>query len=119
MPLPYRHPGKAAAIRYIWDNREQLLADFRAAPDKVAWCESLPWVGGITKWHLAKNLGADVAKPDRWLVRLADISGETVANLCERLSRSSGDRIATVDVVLWRACATGIVAVNSHHQTKE
>ena len=104
----FGHKGKSAAIDYIWHNRERLLCEFIAADDKVEWCESLPWVGKITKWHLAKNLGVDCAKPDRWLVRLASRAGADVHELCQRLADQSGDRVATVDLVLWRACNLGL-----------
>lgn len=107
----FRHPGKSKAITGIWERRSELLAAFRAADDKVAWCGELHWVGQITKWHLAKNLGVDCAKPDRWLVRLAAASGESVDALCRRLHEGTGDRIATVDYILWRACAVGLVAI--------
>lgn len=116
-PVVYGHAGKALAIGLMWDRREWRLAQFRqigANTDRVLeWCESLPWIGKITKYHLAKNLGVDVAKPDRWLVRLAEAESETVAGLCERLARETGDRIATVDVVLWRACAVGVLVVDA------
>lgn len=110
----FGHPGKAAAIELFWQTRaarfEELGLQLRLGPAAVlAWCESQPWIGKITKYHLAKNLGADVAKPDRWLVRLADASGESVERLCQRLAITSGDRVATVDVVLWRACAIGVL----------
>lgn len=105
----FRHPGKAAAIETIWRDRVQLHAAFLAAADKLAFCESLPWIGGITKYHLAKNFGADVAKPDVHLQRLADREGCTAQELCERLAKATGYRVATVDTVLWRACANGIL----------
>lgn len=105
----FGHPGKAAAIDEIWSRRRDLLASYLAAPDKVEFCASLPWIGGITKYHLAKNFGAQVAKPDVHLQRLADREGTTAQALCERLSASSGYRVATVDVLLWRACANGII----------
>lgn len=105
----FRHPGKAAAIETIWRDRVKLHAGFLAAEDKLAFCESLPWIGGITKYHLAKNFGADVAKPDVHLQRLADIEGCTAQELCERLAKETGYRVATVDTVLWRACANGVL----------
>lgn len=105
----FKHPGKAAAIETIWRERTQLLAGYLAATDKLAFCESLPWIGGITKYHLAKNFGADVAKPDVHLQRLADREGCTAQALCERLARESGFRVATVDTLLWRACANGVI----------
>lgn len=103
----FGHAGKAKAIDDVWRDRERLLAEFLAAEDKVAWCETLPWVGKITKYHLAKNLGVDCAKPDRWLVRVAEAAGETVDQLCARLAAATGDRVATVDYVIWRACERG------------
>lgn len=105
----FGHPGKAKAIDAIWRDREALLASYSAAPDKIEFCASLPWIGGITKYHLAKNFGADVAKPDVHLQRLADREGVTAQALCERLAAESGYRTATVDVLLWRACANGIL----------
>lgn len=105
----FRHPGKAAAIDRIWCFREKYFEEYLAAPDKVAFCETLPWIGGITKYHLAKNFGVQVAKPDVHLQRLADSEGCTPQALCERLAQESGFKVATVDVLLWRACAVGII----------
>lgn len=114
-PSAFGHAGKALAIGTMWDQRARRLSDFRSIGGDtellLRWCESLPWIGKITKYHLAKNLGADVAKPDRWLVRLAEAEGDTVDGLCQRLARETGDRVATVDVVLWRACAVGVLTV--------
>lgn len=105
----FGHVGKAAAIDQIWFHRDRLFAEYLAAVDKVAYCETLPWIGAITKYHLAKNFGAQVAKPDVHLQRLADLEGVTPQALCERLAADSGYKVATVDVLLWRACATGVV----------
>lgn len=112
----FKHKGKAAAIQEAWRRRVERFDEFfgeylRDGGDVLAWCQSLPWIGGITKYHLAKNLGVDCAKPDRWLVRLAGAEGETVDGLCGRLAAETGDRVATVDVVLWRACAIGLLKV--------
>lgn len=108
----FRHEGKISAINYIWENRARLWQEARLLKDAdlVEWCGRLPWIGKITKYHAAKNLGADVPKPDRWLERIAVKSGETVGDLCARLSFATGDRIATVDLVLWWACAHGPLA---------
>ena len=62
-----------------------------------------------TKYHLAKDLGVDVAKPDVHLARLATRDRTTVARICARLARQTGYRMATIDTILWRACATGIL----------
>jgi hypothetical protein len=105
----FRHAGKAAAIDRIWRERAALFAEFQESDDKVEWCRSLPWIGDITKWHLAKNLGVDCAKPDVHLARVAEHYGTTPAALCAALAVASGDRVATVDYVIWRACNLGII----------
>lgn len=105
----FGHKGKAAAIDRIWRERGALFAAYLAAADKLAWLETLPWIGGITKWHLAKNFGVDCAKPDVHLERVARRAGTTPHDLCERLALETGYRVATVDTLIWRACANGIL----------
>lgn len=64
---------------------------------------SLPYIGPITSYHLAKNIGFPVAKPDRHLVRIAYIYGyKDVQKFCEDISEMSGDPVPVVDIVLWR-----------------
>ena len=104
----FGHPGKAAAIDTIWQQRQTLFERYRCKYGKLDLSE-LPWIGPVTRHHLAKNLGADVAKPDVHLERLARRDGTTVSTLCRRLARESGYRVATVDSILWRACADGIL----------
>lgn len=108
----FGHKGKTGAIDKIWRDRQSLYEEFLAAEDKLAWLAELPWIGHITKYHLAKNFGLDVAKPDVHLQRLADLHGTTAQELCADLAAQTGYRIATVDTLLWRACANGVV--NSH-----
>jgi hypothetical protein len=68
----------------------------------------LPFIGEITAYHLAKNLGAPVAKPDRHLMRLADRMGfECPQELCTEISRATGDPITVVDLILWRYLEQG------------
>lgn len=105
----FGHPGKAKAIDQIWADRAELFEAFLLADDKVEFCSSLPWVGPVTKYHLAKDFGIDVAKPDVHLARLAVRDKTTVARMCAKLSQRSGFRVATIDTILWRACATGIL----------
>lgn len=65
--------------------------------------QKLPYIGEVTCLHLAKNIGADVAKPDRHLVRLAARFGyDSVWSMCNDISVAVGDRISVTDLVLWR-----------------
>lgn len=43
------------------------------------------------------------------LQRLADREGTTPFALCARIAAETGLRIATVDTILWRACANGVI----------
>jgi len=64
---------------------------------------SFDYIGPVTCFHLAKNLGVDVVKHDRHLVRYASYMGfRDATELCEMISRITGDRVAVVDLVLWR-----------------
>ena len=103
----FGHPGKAKAIQDMSDNRQKRFEDYLSAPDKLAFIGGLPWIGKVTKWHLAKNYGFNVAKPDRHLVRIAGKYGKSVTQLCQDLAQVTGDRLATVDLVIWRAANLG------------
>lgn len=105
----FGHAGKAAAIERIWLERARLLAQYLAAEDKLAYLETLPWIGGITKYHCAKNFGLQYAKPDVHLQRLAETFATTPQALCEDLARGCGLKVATVDTLLWRAAAIGLL----------
>ena len=113
--MAFGHAGKVAAMAMIWRERQRLFRELAALGDAEIpeWCGALPFIGTITKWHASKNLGADVAKPDRWLERAAALSNETVAQLCTRLARAAGDRVATVDLVIWWAMAHGVLVIDS------
>lgn len=119
--------GKGRAIDTLWANRERYFVEFQsllerdATPEEVIeWIAKakLPYVGGgILRYHFAKNLGISCAKPDRHTARLAQVPEDgcpeenfhAVMKLCRALAASSGDKVGTVDLVLWRACNLGIL----------
>jgi hypothetical protein len=69
----------------------------------VSALEIFAYIGPVTKFHLAKNLGLDVAKPDRHLLRLSHAAGFVdPGRLCSIVADVTGDRVGTVDLVLWR-----------------
>ena len=53
----FRHPAKAESIDLIWRERERLFEEYNAAPDKLRFLATLPWVGPVTKHSLARRLG--------------------------------------------------------------
>ena len=74
--------------------------------DPVQMLSTFSFLGPVTALHLAKNLGLDVAKPDRHLVRLSEYVGfSSVEKLCKDISEETGDRQSVVDLVLWRYLA--------------
>jgi hypothetical protein len=83
----------------------------------VAFLAKLAWIGPITKFHLAKNFGGNFAKPDVHLNRLAEAEGTTAQELYDRLAEESGYRAATIDLILWRACADKIIHSNDRPAT--
>ena len=105
----FGHAGKVQALEDVLYNRHEWFARYQEAEDKLAFLESMPWIGPITKYHLAKNLGLDYCKPDRHLVRIAKGYGLEVVEMCQALADATGDRIGTVDVVIWRAAAEGML----------
>lgn len=108
----FGHKGKASAIEAIWADRDVLLSMYQSRKndaERLELLEALPWIGPITKYHLAKNFGMHVAKPDVHLQRLADREGCTAQDICDRLAAATGYRASTIDTVLWRACADGLI----------
>jgi hypothetical protein len=105
----FGHKGKCAAIAAVWRDRERLFGEWSTTENKLEYLETLPFIGGIVKYHLAKNLGHDCCKPDRHLVRVAGEYGKTPEDLCEALKEATGDNLATVDTVIWRSCNLGFL----------
>ena len=107
----FRHEGKIRAIASaactlsaapsFEDLKEKILRD------PIGELQSFAYIGPITAFHVAKNIGIGVAKPDRHLTRLARSSGfESVENFCGTIARFLGEDIRRVDSVLWRFATT-------------
>lgn len=124
----FGYRAKADAIERAWRERETDYAALCAVgnhdPEKlVAWGGSIPFIGDDTQFQLAKNFGADVCKPDIWLSRLAGFPDKprravkfrfpACMALCRPLAEGTGDRIATVDSLLWLACNKGVLVVDN------
>jgi hypothetical protein len=68
--------------------------------------QTLPYIGPVTVYHLAKNLGLPVAKPDRHLKRLAaTLSYPDAHVLCQDIAALTGDPPHVVDLIFWRYLA--------------
>lgn len=102
----FAHSGKIPAIadgaaKVDREGFDHLKARILTNPAKIL--QEFGFIGPITVYHLAKNLGLPVAKPDRHLVRIAAACGYSdVQKFCRDISTMSGDSVPVVDIVLWR-----------------
>jgi len=79
----------------------QIKKNIRKNP--IETLREFPYIGPITVYHLAKNIGLPLAKPDRHLTRIANMEGYSdVQKFCRDISKTSGDSVPVVDIVLWR-----------------
>lgn len=75
----------------------------RILKDPIPELQRLPYIGPVTVWHLAKNLGFNAVKPDRHLVRLCDwLAYDDPRSLCSWIAAKTETPIGVVDIVLWR-----------------
>jgi endonuclease III len=102
----FGHKRKIEAIakcaRIIYEKGFELLRK-ELTSDPIDALQQFPYIGPATSYHVAKNIGFPVAKPDRHLCRFAELSGyQNPSDLCKALAEYIGDPIAVVDIVLWR-----------------
>lgn len=100
----FKHKGKVAALKFVKQNAFDLFTLYLLAEDKITALQTIPYIGKITCFHLAKSLGQDCVKPDRHLVRIANQYNTTPDALCENLSKLTGEKKCVIDIVIWRAC---------------
>jgi len=95
-----------------WEEYKQRIRESAPSFDVL---EELPFIGPRTKFHLARNIGFDVAKPDRHLDRIASAYGMSTAEMCEYLSGRSDVLVGihygvhTIDSIFWRAAAEKMI----------
>jgi hypothetical protein len=98
-----RKLGAIASIASVVDEHGFGLVKAELFKDPINKLQVFPFIGPITSWHLAKNLGFNVAKNDRHLARLATAHGFADAHdLCELISNATCEPQKVVDIVLWR-----------------
>jgi hypothetical protein len=102
----FRHPGKIESVLQIADYARTVGITFileQLTQHGPAFLERFPYIGPVTSRHLAKNLGMDVAKPDRHMVRIAEALGYiSVDTLCLDIARVTEHPVSVVDLVFWR-----------------
>lgn len=129
----YKNKLKIKAIKDIWDNRKKYQQEFynlKTIEEKVDFLGTLPFIGNITKYHLARNLGLNFVKYDIWIQRLgvalygtADYVTKVnnsrllpqIKEFCDimfdKLQKETGEKVGFLDVVLWRSCQKGLLKI--------
>lgn len=102
----YKNERKKEAIRTAQKEYRNWFEQLQKSEDKLAFLDSLPFIGKITKYHLAKNLGiGDHSKPDVHLTRLQKVFGfPSVFEMTQYLSEKRNEKKAVVDIILWFYC---------------
>lgn len=102
----FAHEGKTEAILFLATVVSRTGFDTvctRIKEEGVDYLRSFPYLGPATALHLAKNLGLNVVKPDRHLVRISKRTGYSSPDaMCRHIAEIVGDKEAVIDVVLWR-----------------
>jgi hypothetical protein len=102
----FNHRGKIDAILEIV--RHVYVSGFlnvkgKIMTDGLKYLSQFPYIGPVTSFHLAKNIGFQVVKPDRHLTRIATSLGyDTPHQMCLEIATAVDEKISVVDLVLWR-----------------
>ena len=102
----FHNERKIQSIEKIYARRKE-WKKLRAELTDVDSLTNLPYIGEITKYHLARNIGLlSCAKPDVHLCRWCEqITGkgseEDVIRLVDSIAKRTGEKNGTVDFSLW------------------
>ena len=104
----FNHNGKINAILSIIKHVNNIgfeVFKFKLIDNGIEYIQQFSYFGPATSLHLAKNIGMNVVKPDRHLVRLAEaLNFATPDKLCKVIANLIDEKVSVVDVVLWRYC---------------
>ncbi|NOQ76119.1 MAG: hypothetical protein GQ574_29220 [Crocinitomix sp.] len=104
----FNHSGKINAIMSLIQYIDNIgFDDFKTELNEhgLEYMQKFSFFGPATSLHLAKNIGMNVVKPDRHLMRLAKaLNFSTPNELCQVIANGIDEKLSVVDVVLWRYC---------------
>lgn len=103
-----KHELKKQAIKTGLDNHKEWfkkIKSLKTDEEIISYIQTFPFMGNITKYHLARNIGIDVAKPDRHMNKVAAKFGYSDVNaMCKDISKTVDEKIGVIDTILWRYC---------------
>lgn len=124
----FANKNKMNAVCKLWKNKESYRNNFynlKNEQEKLDYLETLPFIGNITKNHLARNLGMNTVKYDLWIKRLGGtlysdliefdetILTPQVQQACDKMFASiefeTNLKKGYIDVVLWKSCQIGLL----------
>lgn len=104
----FNHEGKINAILSIIQHVNNIgfeVFKSKLIDNDIEYIQQFSYFGPATSFHLAKNIGMNVVKPDRHLIRLAEaLNFHTPYELCKVIANRIDEKMSVVDVVLWRYC---------------
>jgi len=102
----FSHAGKVEAIINLARHVHELGINEvlrQVSTQGVTYLRTFSFMGPATAFHFAKNIGLDVVKPDRHLVRITKAVGvDTPWDLCSTIGEVVGEKRSVVDLVIWR-----------------
>lgn len=102
----FNHPGKIKAILFVADYLSKTPFEhvkLQLFSEGISYIQTFPYMGNATAFHFAKNIGMDVVKPDRHLIRISQALGyESPKDLCQEISDKIDERVSIIDLVIWR-----------------
>lgn len=104
----FNHNGKVNAIMSIIIKVNSIGFDafkLELIKNGVEYLQQFSYLGPATSFHLAKNIGLNVVKPDRHLIRLSKaLNFSNPEELCKVIANRIDEKMSVIDVVLWRYC---------------
>lgn len=133
----FANKNKTNAIAKIWLNRKNYCDYFyslKIDSERMKFLRSLPHVGDITQYHIARNLGINCVKYDIWIQRIGvalyDNSRQNLQNInngklhpdVRKVCDSMFDELSNVlhlprgyiDLILWKSCQQGVFKINGY-----
>jgi len=104
----FNHPGKCdavinSAINIIKDRPINEKMASMTEDEALKYFQSYPYIGRVTRYHIARNVGFDVVKPDRHLVRIAEfLKYQTPDALVQEIANLTGERKGFIDYIIWQ-----------------
>ena len=138
----FKNEKKIKSIIKVWNDKINIQRDFyklKTDDEKINFLSKLPYVGSITKYHFARNLGINCYKPDRWITKIYCVlsndsrkydkiyklfmkkNNSVIYNECLKFFEKEFEeilkieKIGYVDVVLFKSCQQKLLVLDEEN----